>query len=152
MIKLYHPTSSNKRAESGQSLVELSLGLLFIFFFLLGLLDLGRLYFLYISLEDSAGEAAIYLSLFPECPDDTSGPTCTGFNNAEWRARNAAGGDIDWSGITYLPNVPSPYGTGDEVSVRLEYQFDLLTPIISQIANATNLKLVATATQTIVSE
>ena len=119
--------------------------------FFLGLLDLGRLFFIYIALEDSVGEAALYLSLFPECPTDIGG-TCSGTQNAEYRARNATGGDLNWTNVTYTPEVPSPYGVGDQVTVTLEYQFELLTPIISQIATASNLTLVASATQTIIAE
>ena len=51
--------------EQGQSLVEFAVGLVVILVILCGLLDLGRAYFIYVALEDGAGEAALYLSINP---------------------------------------------------------------------------------------
>ena len=138
-----------KRLEDGQSLVEISISFLFFIFFLLGLLDLGRAYFLMVALEDSAGEAAAFLSINPEC--DVA-EACADPNNAEWRAANAVGDQLDWSSATisvYYPTVGT--GTGNQVRVRIDYPFTPMTPIISNIAG-NSLTLAGDATQIILVE
>lgn len=133
------------KGQRGQSLVEFSLTAIIILLILSGLLDLGRLYFIYVALEDSAGEAALYLSLYPQCPDATAGTDCTDPNNAEWRARNAAGGVLNWSTTTITLD-PGLAAAGQTVSATIVYPYRILTPLISQIANEINLTVVATNT------
>lgn len=164
-----------RRLESGQSLVEFALGGIAIVFLLSGMLDLGRLYFTYIALEDSAGEAALFLSLYPTCLED-SGGVCAGTNNAVYRASRATGGHLnfdvsngstnpsppghaylsisEWESPTTKVTVQRPqyYGAGDTVRVEMTYQFHLLTPLISQIVGGGTLPLTSSASQTIVSE
>jgi hypothetical protein len=139
------------KLERGQSLVETALGMMFVFIFFLGMLDLARVYFISVALEDSASDAALFLSLFPDCAKDTDG-ACSGKFNAEYRARNAASGDLNWENVIYDADVPAPWGVGDRVSVELVYQLDLLMPVVSQIASTGGLTLTAKATQTIVAE
>jgi len=50
-----------QQAERGQSLVEMSIGFIILTLIVMGILDLGRVYFLNLALEDAAGEAALYL-------------------------------------------------------------------------------------------
>jgi len=141
----------SRRFEDGQSLVEISISFLFFLFFLLGLLDLGRAYFLMVALEDSAGEAAAFLSINPDC-DVADAGTCADPNNAEWRAANAVGDQLNWSSATisvFYPTVGT--GTGNQVRVRIDYPFTPITPIISNIAGG-NLTLSGDATQIILVE
>src|SRR5882757_3411261 len=88
-----------EKLQRGQSLVEMSIGFVVLLIILSGLLDIGRAYFIYIAMEDAAGEAALYLSIDPECK--TTADTnllhdppinCADPNNADYRARNAGGG------------------------------------------------------------
>lgn len=141
-----------RKIERGQSLVETALGMLFVFIFFLGMLDLARVYFISVALEDSASDAVLFLSLFPNCDDENDGGACSGKMNAEYRAKNAASGDLNWDNISYDADVPTPWGVGDTVSIELVYQLDLLTPVVSDIARTGGLTLTATATQTIVAE
>jgi hypothetical protein len=133
-----------------------------------GVLDLGRAYFLYVALEDGAGEGALYLSINPACPKANSGPDCTDPNNAVYRISHAGGGNVDWSGsatirMCYGSETPShctsgdssfftppPYGVGTTVSVSIAYPYRLVTPFVSQIASQVTLNV--RATQTIVFE
>jgi hypothetical protein len=140
------------QGKRGQSLVEVSIGSVILLMILMGLLDLGRLYFLYVALEDSAGEAAVYLAFNPKCPTASAGSTCQGTNNAEWRAINASGGNIDWADVDYTYEVPDGPNAGGEVIVTLRYEFELLTPLIADIARQAHLSLTATASQQIVFE
>ena len=55
----------SQRLESGQSLVEVAFGMVILLVLLAGVLDLGRMYFTFVALEDSVGEAALYLAINP---------------------------------------------------------------------------------------
>ncbi len=138
--------------QRGQSLVEFSLTAIIILLILSGLLDLGRLYFIYVALEDSAGEAALFLSINPLCrtaadSDLNVGRDCSDPNNAEWRARNAVGGVLNWDTATVNIYAPPEYmGAGATVRVQIVYPYRILTPLIAQIANQINLTVEATQT------
>jgi hypothetical protein len=149
-----------QKAESGQSLVEMTLGFVILTFLVMGILDLGRVYFLNLALEDAAGEAALYLSLYPHCPDET--PECPEMNNAHYRAVNAGGGNIDWTSAeftyeyqleggawsTTIPDDPVPANTLIRVTIHTPHQ--LLTPVISAIARSASLTLGASAISIVV--
>jgi Flp pilus assembly protein TadG len=141
-----------KRAEKGQSLVEFSLGLVMILIIVSGLLDLGRLYFTFVALEDAAGEAALYLSLNPHCVHATDGTECANPNNADYRVRNSGGQEVDWSKAKITFDVPSPYGVGEAVKVTVQYSYGLLTPIIPRITGINPITMSASASQIIITE
>ena len=54
-----------KKTESGQSMVELAVSIVVLLILLAGVVDLGRVAFYYITIRDSAQEAASYGSIFP---------------------------------------------------------------------------------------
>ena len=141
-----------KNAEKGQSLVEFSLGLVVMLLLVCGLLDLGRVYFTFVALEDGAGEAALYLSLNPQCVHATDGAACANPNNAEYRARNSGGQEVDWSKAQIKFDVPSAYGVGESVKVSVDYSYGLLTPIIPKLVGVNPIKITATASQIIITE
>lgn len=130
--------SDNKqrnRWESGQSLVEMMLGFMFFLVVLLGVLDLGRLYFVYIAMEDGANEAALYLALNAACPEPDTGE-CADPNNARYRAEHASSQQInfDWDQVVIgYEFVAATETTEAMVKVSLTYPFELLTPIITDI-------------------
>lgn len=158
--------------ERGQSLVETAFGFVILIFIISGVIDIGRMYFSYVALEDGAGEAALYLAINPRClystdnPDGLSTTTeCADPNNGLARAQYAdAFGLVDWSDVD--PQMQCLYGldhptmpgerktdgcdsaqVGDIVEVRLNYHFDLLAPIIPEIAGAPSITLTTHATQ-----
>jgi len=51
--------------EKGQSLVEFAMGLMLILIILAGVVDLGRMFFYYISMRDAAQEGVLYGSAYP---------------------------------------------------------------------------------------
>ena len=54
--------------DSGQSLIELALVLLFLIILIAGIVDLGRVLFFYVTLRDAAQEGAVYGAIYPyEC-------------------------------------------------------------------------------------
>lgn len=163
-------TPTQHLLERGQSFTEMALGFVFFLFFVMGMLDLGRLYFQFVALEDAAGEAALFLALNAECPADPSnmadcakityeddeGNTYTGCpakcadpNNARSRASNASnlldfskeGAEIEWV------RLPRTATREDMVEVTLRYPFELLTPVISDIVGDDRVVLEASASQ-----
>lgn len=149
--------TTSKRTERGQSLVEFSLSAILLVVLFSGLVDLARVYFTYIALEDAAGEAALYLSLNPSCA--VPGPGCENPNNARWRAKNAVQGQlgdlVDWDAPTtrIRPRLDSAATVGGTVFVTIEYQHTLITPILRYIGGSGGtIPLEVQARQTIVSE
>ncbi len=139
------------RTERGQSLVEMALALPILLLVLAGLLDLGRIYFVYVALEDGAGEGALYLSINPECGVASDGPNCANPNNAEYRAKHSGGLAVDWTNTTIEVDRPV-IGVGEPVKVTIRYPFRLVTPIIPRLLGIDVIPLTSVATQIIVSE
>lgn len=149
-----------KNREEGQSLVEMAISLPVILLILSGLLDLGRIYYLNIALEEAAAEAAVYLAISPDCPDaTTSGQMkCEDPNNALYRAVNAGNDEFDPALAEW--NIPfdsakesagwrSPFGQdisgsassdcssiGCTVIVQVRYPFEFLTPGMQAFLNS----------------
>lgn len=146
---------TSKRFEHGQSLVEFAISGMLLIILFSGLIDLARVYFTYIALEDAAGEAALYLSINPNCPKKGPGE-CKNPNNAEWRARNAVQGDfdalVDWSSATIKPDFNGFPVVGGTVSVTINYDHALITPFVRNLAEGESIELEVEAHQTIVSE
>src|SRR5690606_6331848 len=146
------------RLESGQSLIEFAIGLVVLLLLLSGLLDLGRVYFTYVALEDGAGEAALYLAINPACPNAAAGPQCADPNNAEYRARYGGGGEVDRSIASIKIDIPidalgnAVYDGGEPVSVTVEYPFQLLTSVIPKITGLNPITLTTHASQVIIGE
>lgn len=146
------------RRERGQSLTEVAISASVLLLIVAGILDLGRLYFVYVALEDAVGEAALYLAAVnPYCrfetdvPPSPPGGSCADPNNAEYRARNAGGGQLTWdtANITL-----TQWGTqvGEPVEVTITYQFELITPIIPRTVGVNPLTLTTSARQIVVNE
>jgi hypothetical protein len=161
--------SKKHRFERGQSFTEMALGFVFFLFFVMGMLDLGRLYFQYVALEDAAGEAALFLALNADCPAppyhadcakityvDEYGvtqtgcpPKCVGDNNARARASGASslidftkeGAELEFVRLAATAT------REDMVEVTLKYPFELLTPVISDLVGSDTVVLEASASQ-----
>ena len=71
-----------KNKEQGQSLVEFAITLPILILILSGLMDLGRAYYIYVALEEAVAEAALYLAISPDCPDENLLTKCENPNNA----------------------------------------------------------------------
>ena len=159
-----------KNKERGQSLVEFAISLPVLILILSGLMDLGRAYYTYVALEEAVAEAALYLAISPDCPDDTSGAAvCANPNNAIYRAINAGNDEFDpalteWN-IPYTPakqvaGWEDPFiqsgcsSIGCNVLVQVEYPFELLTPGMQAFlpGNNTTIPLRTQASQIIVFE
>lgn len=164
MLSLLHeimrvPNRHRRNRNRGQSTAEVAIAFPVLLLLISGLLDLGRLYYAYVGLEDAAAEAALFLAVSPECETSADGSNCTDPNNALYRAQQAGGpsGFLTFNTIsttiTSTDDEPFPNGVrdiGDTVTVTMEYPYTLLTPIMPKIAGVNPITLRAIATQVIV--
>jgi Flp pilus assembly protein TadG len=104
----------------GQSLVELAFMFPFLLLILSGALDLGRVYYAYITITNAAREGARYGASHPE---DLSGIALKAMNEASGSGFQLSQSDVTWS----VPNPPSP---GDTLAVTVKKQFQLITTAI----------------------
>ena len=128
------------RNEAGQSLLEFALLLPVLIILLMGLLDLGRLYYGFVAVTDAAGEGANFGAMYPS---DRSA--------IEDRARDATGGLIPPAsvaiGILPDPIVPDP---GELITVTVIYTHTLVTPLMRVLVPTGILPLRAEVTELIV--
>jgi hypothetical protein len=152
-----------KQHERGQSLVEMALALPLLLLILSGLLDLGRVYFTYLTIQDAATEGAAYLSVNPFCPislddrlddsvheigdnksGDPAGPPggsssdCNDPNNSVFRAYQSSPlGQtftlVNWNEAEIFYSVPQQPTIGVEVRIIIEYPYEMVTPVISTL-------------------
>lgn len=139
-------------SESGQSLVELALGLIVLLILVMGIIDLGRALFYYTTLRDAAQEGAVYGAIFPQ--------DCYGIvARARSPLANSSEGSIQvevymkgLDGAVHSCN-SAPIESacsGQQIEVIVtQPRFPLVTPILSTFIGTDYLKLVSSVTGTI---
>ncbi len=126
--------------QKGQSLVEFALLLPLLILILSGLLDLGRVYYVLVTLEDMAAEGAAYAAIHPY---DAGGI---------WsRASQASGGMITVSPDDVDVDYPPVMYVGAPITVTVRYSFRCITPFVSDLFPGGVILLRGTATQAIIS-
>ncbi|MBC7226283.1 MAG: pilus assembly protein [Thermoflexales bacterium] len=129
-----------QRYQKGQSLVEFALLLPLLIMILSGLLDLGRAYYVVVTLEDMAAEGAAYAALHPY---DASGI---------WnRAAQASGGMITVSPDDVDVEYPPVMYVGAPITVTVRYSFRCITPFVGDFFPDGVIPLRGTATHAIIS-
>lgn len=103
-----------RMSQRGQSLVEFTLLLPVLMVLLLGLLDVGRLYYAYVAVTDAASEGANYGA---RNPSDTT--------EIKARASMATEGLVEVS-----PDDVTITSSSDLITVTVTYDHSLLTPFI----------------------
>ena len=139
-----------RRSPHGQSLVEFAIILPVFILVIGGALDLGRLFFAYVSTENAAKEGAMYGATNPRC--DAPKRECTDPNTVRWHVVN------ELTGIGSVTHTAECLrGTaaiavescqeGDTYRVTVTHTFSLLTPILTPILGGTlDLQSAASAT------
>jgi hypothetical protein len=128
--------------EHGQSLVELALSLTFLLLLVGGAVDLGRVFFTYITLRDAAQEGVIYGSYEPldQC-------------GIKHRIQAAAGAPIDTNGISdgqiFVSYNPSPPTPGGAITVRVAYGFEITMPLLGTFIGGQSFTIPVTITDTV---
>ncbi|MGQ9467711.1 MAG: TadE/TadG family type IV pilus assembly protein [Anaerolineae bacterium] len=126
--------------KRGQSVVEFALLLPVLLFILMGLLDVGRVFYVQVTLRDMAAEGASYASIHPS---DASGI---------WqRAAEASGGLITVSPSDVDVEYPPVLYVGAPITVTVWYSFRFLTPIMEPLLPGGVLRLRGTASNAIIS-
>jgi len=121
----------------GQSLVELSVGLIFIMTIMAGIVDVGRGLFAQVVLLDAAEEGAMYGSSMP-----------TDAQAIESRVRDNSEGLVDLADLeNVLVTVEYPGGAcaGHILRVRVDHTMMITTPFLGTILGSQSFPLSATA-------
>jgi Flp pilus assembly protein TadG len=111
-----------KNNETGQSLVEVALTLPLLLLILMGILDLGRAYFTFITLSDAAAEGAAFAAVHPTSTQQVIDRAVDSSNDIVV---------IDPSMVTvdYMDTLP-----GNPITVTVAYDYEIITPIINGFA------------------
>lgn len=128
-------------AQRGQSLVETALFITLLMILMMGVIDLGRAYFSYLSLKDAAAEGAAYASIRP---DDLAGI------DARVRGESPSG-LIDWSTAQVVTTFTGAACRGSGVRVKVTIDYQLVTPFVGAIVGSQVLPLSADVVNTILS-
>lgn len=118
------------QAEQGQSVVELALALPMLLLLVLGVVDLGLGFKSYIALTNAAREGVRWVSIYPDDPAGALART-----NAEAERIGlfyGVFGEDDGYTVNFSPN-KSVYAEGDEVTVAINYNYDLLFGVIPDL-------------------
>ena len=130
----------DKWDQKGQSLVEVAVALPVLLLILLGILDLGRAYFTYIALADAAAEGAAFGAIHPT---DTA--------QIVERAAESSNGLV-----TLEPDMVSvdliDLSAGLPITVTVEYQYQLLTPVIQTFVPNGIITMRASVAQAIIND
>lgn len=108
------------KSEKGQSLVEFALVLPILLLLLFGIVDFGRIFHVYLTMDHAGREAARAASIGK---DDTT-------------IKNTAVNFGESIGIKFEQVGVNPEGTrhsGDEVEITIVYPFKFLTPIVNNV-------------------
>jgi Flp pilus assembly protein TadG len=123
----------SKRRERGQSLTELVLILPVLLILLAGVLDVGRLYYVYVAVTDAAAEGATYAAIHPNGADQIIS-----------RAQAASGTMVQIDPDLVEIDCPAA-AAGVPITVTVEYTFTLVTPFVeSMVPDGLTLRAVAT--------
>jgi PKD repeat protein len=140
------------RRSRGQALVEFALVIPVMLLLVVGGLDVGRLFFSWIEVNNAAREGAAYAG---GNPTDTSG--ITGHVQTETNSQGQGGeGSVtvavscaNTSNATIAcANAPGGSGTGNTVTVRVTRPFSFVTPIIGNILGS-SVNLTGSATSAV---
>jgi hypothetical protein len=120
--------------ESGQGFVEFAISLVFLLILLAGLVDLGRMFYVYIALREAAQEGAQYGAL---CPNGLS---------IETRVRQSSDFPIDLSDPQVAVNSSVVAAPGTPLRVEVKYlDFQLIMPFIGTVLGTQNIEIRAQA-------
>ena len=126
----------NKR-QMGQSLVEAALDLPLVIMLMLGMLDLGRAFFILVELNDAADEGAVYAGIDYT---DTAGIAVRAADSAS--LVTITSGDVTLTG-------PPSNAVGQPVTVTISISMTLFTPFVSELVGGDEIVLSGRATHPI---
>lgn len=136
---------NSSKSERGQSLVELSISLVFMLFLLAGAVEFGMAFFQFIQLRDAAQDGALYGSINP------TKLTGTITDSVEYRVRGSSDSPVDLfdtTNVTVTTVINGSACEGNSITVTVTYPHKVFMPFISEITGST-IPLTASVTDTI---
>lgn len=122
--------SKENSSVNGQSLIEFALIVPILLVLLFLIIDLGRVVYVFSTIQNSAREGARFGVIEP-----------TNFAGIEDRVRRSASG-LDQSAL----QVTTPYFSDDTIQVRIQYQFRIFTPFLPSLFGLNQFQLNTRAT------
>lgn len=135
------------KQEKGQSLVEFAMVLVIILIIIAGIIDLGRMFFYYISMRDAAQEGVLYGSAYPDqCANITNratdllsgsanvevlinGKECSTAGTADRCSPKTITVNISNSNFNLtMPFIGAFVGTGNKISLHTSINGTILRP------------------------
>lgn len=143
------------RPKSGQSVVELALMMPLIALLLVGVVDLGRMFFCYTRLTDAVKEGALFAIHSPSYVDATSSSGSADPQNIKYQTKQEARGALNltdgdiivtcYSGTSASVKPCSSATSGDTVKVSATYAFvPITTELVSFFGTSWTLRKSAT--------
>lgn len=137
----------------GQGLVELSISLMLMLILLAGVIDLGRMFFIYVELMEAAQEGAAYGSIARDYEEQVSSVII----RVEERTRMSANRPIDLEGdpnVEIEVNLLDLNGSGEwceenRVQVGVRYTTPITTPFLGAILGKQTIEIPAVIEDTI---
>jgi Flp pilus assembly protein TadG len=131
---VFQHSSRGSRRSRGQSLVEFALIVPIMLVLAGGTLDLGRLFYARVSIENAAREGAFYGSMNPRC-DTAARSHCDNPDTADWRVRNETTGLAGLTVNFACSDAGSPVSVtscaaGHTYEVSVSTDFDFVTPLL----------------------
>ncbi|WP_316571644.1 pilus assembly protein [Neobacillus sp. YIM B06451] len=112
------------KSEKGQSMVETALILPLLLMILFGIVDFGRIFHAFLTLDHAGREAARLASMQKSNADITA------------KIDSSIGGlDSSKLTITITPDDIANRTSGKEASVKLEYKINFITPFVTSLAS-----------------
>mgnify|MGYP001186381931 CR=1 FL=1 len=136
----------SQQSEKGQSLVELTISLVFLTILLIGVVDFGLAFFSWVAIRDASQEGAIFGAVHPV---DSNGNLNS---DIETRIRSVSTTPVNLSDtsrvhVTITPG--DPPCPGMPVEVLVEYDYQTITPLVSTFVGRSDFKLRAKTVNTI---
>jgi hypothetical protein len=125
---------SARRGNRGNTAVEFALVLLLLLGLIFGIFEIGRLFYIQLTVHAAVREASRFTVTGNTLPDpNNQGQVLSRMESIVARLKQTAPGiNVDSGNITIIgPNgVGDPGGPGDLVTIRADYDIHLITPIM----------------------
>ena len=150
MLRRISRLAKGSHRSKGQSLVEFAIMIPVLLLIFGGALDLGRLFYAHVAIENAAKEGALYGANDPAC--DTAKDECASPNNVRWHVENESVGipDVGIS-ISCSSGSVNDCEADDFYQVTVTSTFTMVTPILAPLLG-NPLQLTSTATSLVVND
>lgn len=121
------------KSEKGQALVEFALSVTALVFLLLGIIDFGRVFYVYLTMDNAGRETARAVSV-GKLKDTDINQYKNNIKNYAVTSFNKNTGPLNINPLTTSDVTPGgSLSSGQEFELEISYNVTFLTPIIGQI-------------------